>query len=226
MAFGRSTTKVAPSKYPKVLFHGLRSAQLLASVVVGAVMFYFIYHLNHDHWQIPWTFIFFTVASLFTIIALCVTIVMHCCIGLNPRLNLTINSTLWAVWAAAFGMLWWWASKTIFNKCDVEHWSGETGIMVCRIYKTLFAFGMLGFASTTLALALDLYVFKKATRLGKYNAMQDLDNKRTTAAFHDGDSQENLAGLNAQENRRPGQAGYALPEEQFDDDTSYRGHHL
>jgi hypothetical protein len=69
---------------------------------------------------------------------------MHCCIGLNPRLNLFINSALWAVWAAGFGMLWWWASKTLFNRCDVEHWEGETGIMVCRIYKALFAFGMLG----------------------------------------------------------------------------------
>jgi hypothetical protein len=58
MVFGKSTTKVAPSKYPKLLFHGLRSAQMLASLVVGAIMFYFIYHLNHDHRNTPWTFIF------------------------------------------------------------------------------------------------------------------------------------------------------------------------
>jgi hypothetical protein len=86
----------------------------------------------------------FTVASLLTICALSVTIIMHCCIGLNPRLNLFINSGLWALWAAGFGMLWWWASKTLFNTCDAAHWNGDVGIMVCRIYKALFAFGMLG----------------------------------------------------------------------------------
>jgi hypothetical protein len=69
---------------------------------------------------------------------------MHCCIGLNPRLNLAINSGLFLLWGAGFGMLWWWASKTLFNACDAKNLGSGAGIMVCQIYKALFAFGMLG----------------------------------------------------------------------------------
>ena len=50
--------RTAPSKYPKVLFHALRSFQLLSSVIVGGIMAYFMWHLTHDHYQKPWTFIF------------------------------------------------------------------------------------------------------------------------------------------------------------------------
>lgn len=50
--------KTAPSHYPRILFHGLRTAQLLASLIVGGIMCYFIYHLTHDKttYQTPWTF--------------------------------------------------------------------------------------------------------------------------------------------------------------------------
>lgn len=85
-------------------------------------------------------------AALFTIAALTLTIVLHCCMGLNPRLNLLINTILFALWTAGFGMLNWWASKTIFHTCDAENVIGanEAGRMVCRIYKALYAFGFLG----------------------------------------------------------------------------------
>lgn len=58
VGFGKRGTKVAPHTYPKLPFHGLRALQLLSSLVVGSIMVYFIYYLSHDHWNIPWTFIF------------------------------------------------------------------------------------------------------------------------------------------------------------------------
>lgn len=48
------------------------------------------------------------------------------------------------LWGAAFGMLSWWASKTLTHRCQVEDWNDETGVMVCRIYKALYAFGCCG----------------------------------------------------------------------------------
>lgn len=54
--FDRSA-KTAPSHYPKFLFHGVRTVQLISSIIVGGVMSYFMYHLTQDHWQTPWTFI-------------------------------------------------------------------------------------------------------------------------------------------------------------------------
>lgn len=49
--------KTAPSNYPRVPFHLLRFVQLLASLIVGGIMSFFMYHLTHDKWQTPWTFI-------------------------------------------------------------------------------------------------------------------------------------------------------------------------
>ena len=49
--------KTAPSHYPRVVFHGLRTAQLVASLIVGGIMSFFIWHLTHDKWSTPWTFI-------------------------------------------------------------------------------------------------------------------------------------------------------------------------
>jgi hypothetical protein len=50
-------TKVAPSVYPRIPFHGLRFLQLLSSIIVGSIMSFFMYHLTHDHWRTPWTFV-------------------------------------------------------------------------------------------------------------------------------------------------------------------------
>lgn len=49
--------KTAPSHYPRVPFHLLRFFQLLASLIVGGIMSFFMWHLTHDHWQTPWTFV-------------------------------------------------------------------------------------------------------------------------------------------------------------------------
>lgn len=53
-----SRSRTAPSGYKDVrlLFHSLRTAQLLSSTIVGGIMIYFIYHLHHDHYSTPWTF--------------------------------------------------------------------------------------------------------------------------------------------------------------------------
>lgn len=83
-------------------------------------------------------------ASLFSIVALLVTIVLHCCFGLNPRFNLAINGFLLVIWAISWSLLTWFMSGTLANMCDVQHWHEDVGIMVCRIYKALFTFTLLG----------------------------------------------------------------------------------
>jgi len=227
MGFGRRGAKVAPSTYPKIPFHGLRALQLLSSLVVGSIMYYFIYHLSRDHWNIPWTFIFFTSASMITIVSLCTTIVLHCCFGLNPRFNLMLNGALFLLWGAGFGMLSWWASITLFHRCAVENWHDEVGVMVCRIYKALYAFGLLGFVSTLSAFVLDIIVFKRATRLGKYNMMRDGDIKPGVVPYNDvnGSHGMDLPAFNARAQQTSHDAGYAIPEQQFGYDTTYHGAH-
>ena len=64
--------------------------------------------------------------------------------GLSPRLNLALNTVLLVIWTMGFGMLSYYMSGTLSHHCDVDNWSEDTGIMVCRIYKTLFTFSLLG----------------------------------------------------------------------------------
>jgi hypothetical protein len=56
MAFVRRG-RVKPTHYPRLPFHIVRSAQLLSSIVVASIMFYFIKELARDHFRLPWTFI-------------------------------------------------------------------------------------------------------------------------------------------------------------------------
>ena len=70
--------------------------------------------------------------------------IMHCCTGLNPRLNLVINGSLSIIWAVSFALLTWNMSGTLAGQCNTENWGEETGIMICRIYKALFAFSLFG----------------------------------------------------------------------------------
>ncbi|KAK5108434.1 hypothetical protein LTR62_008321 [Meristemomyces frigidus] len=237
--------KTAPSQYPRVAFHGIRSFQLIASIIVGGIMSYFIWHLTHDHWSTPWTFIWLTAASLFSIAALLFTITLHCFIGLNPRLNIAINGFLLICWALSWALLTYYMSGTLANVCDKAHWHEATGIMVCRIYKALFSFTLLGFLSTAAALGLDLYVRRQQTKRGVYR-LQDLDNKRpeaTRGPYTD----ENAIGEEpresvAWEEPRPSMGpyseqadlgdlgaghsqGYSVPEGQFGYDTQYHGGH-
>lgn len=63
-----------------------------------------------------------TAASLFSIASLAFTILLHCCIGLNPRLNVAINGFLLILWTLSWSLLTWYMSGTLANMCDIDHW--------------------------------------------------------------------------------------------------------
>lgn len=83
-------------------------------------------------------------SSLFSVAALALTIVLHCCIGLKPDLNITINGFLALLWTVSWSLLTWYMSPTLSHMCDVQNWHEDTGIFVCRIYKALFTFAFIG----------------------------------------------------------------------------------
>jgi len=246
-----SRSRTAPSGYKdvRILFHSLRSAQLLASMIVGAIMSYFIYHLTQDHWGTPWTFIVLTVVSLLTVAFLLFTIILHLFTGLKAQLNLALNTLLFVLWGMGFGMLAYWMSGTLKHHCDVSNWTDDTGIMVCRIYKALFSFALLGFVATVCALALDVYIHRLGMRRGRHMRLSDADAKRRAAAVRGpytdmDDDEEELEMRGPEIVGRPSDAfevppvgygahitkgaqgqGYEVPEGQFDYDTGYHGGH-
>jgi hypothetical protein len=97
--------------------------------------------------------------------------------------------------------------------------------------------------STLAALFLDIYVLRTATRLGRYNQMNDIDHKtpyQAPRAFedeafpagrgstdvwaHDSEHIEQPKPFNDQAKIASNvRAGYEVPEEQFNYDTGYHG---
>jgi hypothetical protein len=141
---GLRRTRTAPSPYPALAFHGIRLAQLLASLVVSAGMWYFLWNLIHEDFETPRTFWTLLAAAVFTKIALAGTLLIYLLFGLSPFVNLCLNGLLLALWASGFAFLWYWTRKTLSDVCSAKTWGDDTGVMVCRMYKALFAFAALG----------------------------------------------------------------------------------
>jgi len=87
--------------------------------------------------------------SLLTVLFLAATIVFHCLTGLSPRLNIVLNSALFSLWGMGFGMLSYFMAPTLGHYCNTSTWENDAGVMVCRIYKTLFTFTLLGLYVST-----------------------------------------------------------------------------
>ena len=52
-----SKIRSQPSYYPPLPFHVIRTCSLISSLVVAAILSFFVYHLRHDKFKIPWTFL-------------------------------------------------------------------------------------------------------------------------------------------------------------------------
>ncbi|KAJ4983678.1 hypothetical protein SVAN01_10836 [Stagonosporopsis vannaccii] len=216
--------RVKPTPYPFLLFHSLRSFQLISSLVVAVIMSYFLRELSANNYSLPWTFILLLAVSLLTLLSLTWTIVLHIRHGLNPSLNLCLNGVLAALWAVSFALLSWWSASTLSSACAVKNWESDVGTSVCRTYKALFSFALLGLLGTMASLGLDVHVLRAATGRGRFISLKMGGGKREgDDGVDEGiwDSNPNPAALRGVQR---GGDGYALPEEQFGyADTGYAG---
>lgn len=105
------------------------------------------------------------------------------------------------------------------------------GVGVCRSYKALFSFALVGCVATLGALVLDLYIQRQATRLGKYNTMPttllERDGDRKTDGldeadgaseydvFEDVDTEYNPNPSARKKKSARGGQEYEVPDEQF-----------
>ncbi|KAF2273614.1 uncharacterized protein EI97DRAFT_147251 [Westerdykella ornata] len=215
--------RVKPTSYPVLIFHIVRSAQLISAVVVASILSYFLWQLHHDNYRLPWTFILLLTVALLTLLFLSATTFLHCFHGLNPLFNIALNSILFVLWALGFSLLTRWTSGTLAHVCNVKTWDDNTGIMICRIYKALFSFSLFGVISSLLALLLDIHVQRKTTQRGKFTALQPVDNKHAPSQHLPQEAEE--ANPNPMARRQQtGGAGYtALDADMPYDDTQYRG---
>ncbi|PSS20633.1 hypothetical protein M430DRAFT_50282 [Amorphotheca resinae ATCC 22711] len=215
MALKRNKRGGRPSPYPRFLFHGLRSAQLLSSIVVSGIMCYFMYYLRLEHFPIPWTFIILLTISIATIASLTVTIVLYNFTYLSPRFNLVLNGSISFFWALGLALLSWSVSTShvLEKACTGDVWGGSAEAGVCRDYKALWGMTLVGTVSTFSALLLDIHTQRKTNQRGAYILPED-----------DKDAQR----LNELKSSRVRDAGYDVPSDQsavqpsiFDSDIGY-----
>lgn len=67
-----------------------------------------------------------------------------CCGALSPLLVMIIDGILSLFWALVFGTLSRAMGKTTFETCNAANWGNSDGIIICHLYKSLFAFTALG----------------------------------------------------------------------------------
>ncbi|MCJ1328054.1 hypothetical protein MMC10_004729 [Thelotrema lepadinum] len=174
-----------PSAYPRFLFHLIRIAQFLSSAIVMSIVGYFVWWLTYDGYDVPWTFILVSIpssllslilsrllaVSSYTVLSILITAFFYHTRSLAPKTSIWFTGSSTGLWLLTLGLLSWNLSNLLGATCDLEHWDHSTGIMVCRIYKALESFTVIGTLSTALALALDISTLSTIHRRGAYNTM-------------------------------------------------------
>jgi hypothetical protein len=201
MALKRNVRGGVPSPYPRFLFHGLRTAQLISSIVVSGIMAYFMYYLQLEHFSIPWTFIVLMLVSLLTLTFLTLTIILYNFTYLSPKVNLLLNSSCALLWTLGLALLSWSVSTShvLAKQCTGSIWGGDAEAGVCRDYKALWSMTLFGTISTFAALALDYHTHQKTIHRGIYVTPED---------------DKNAQKLNDLKAGRIRSAGYEAPREQ------------
>ncbi|CDM35199.1 hypothetical protein DTO013E5_6644 [Penicillium roqueforti] len=162
---------VKPSAYPPLPFHLIRFLISLSSIVTGVILAVFTYHLHADGYKLPYSFLVLFVASGLSLLNIFLTSIIHCSCGLSTKLSISLNILLTILWALSLGLLSWSLASTITTSCTTTYWGNSTGIAVCRSYKALFTFTVIGLVSYIAAVWLDVVVRRRQTRLGVYDPM-------------------------------------------------------
>ncbi|CAO1597223.1 hypothetical protein XANCAGTX0491_001043 [Xanthoria calcicola] len=169
-----------PSAYAPLPFHLLRLGQFISAAIVTSVVCYFVYFLVHEHYKLPWTFIFLLTASSLTILALFVSSALYHFRSLPPTYNLINNAALSILWILALSFLTGNVGWTIGHRCTITTWLTNAGIVVCRLFKACTAFTVTGLLASLLALFLDVQTHRNSTQRGRYNVMHEPDVKNST----------------------------------------------
>jgi hypothetical protein len=104
------------------------------------------------------------------------------CSSLSPRINLFINIPLFILWVVGIGLLGWNMTGTLLHACSITNWGNDTGMRICNIYKTLFAFVVIGSASCIANIVIDVRVRREQVRQGAYRKMEARLNRAPSTA--------------------------------------------
>jgi hypothetical protein len=152
--------KKNPSPWSKGPFFGLRALQFIFATIVSAIASYFNYTLDADGYEIPWVFLIVEVVvsikqhqrnspllqsltymqSALTYLNIFASSIIMCCNKLSPLFMMVADAILVFMWVFTFAMLSRAMGRTTTETCDIANWGSDAGIVICHMYKCLFAF--------------------------------------------------------------------------------------
>lgn len=89
------------------------------------------------------------------------------------KLNLALHLGLLILWIIAFGLLTSKISNMVLtHSCNLTLWQTEMGMLVCRMYKAMYAFSAVSVACAVAAVILDWSVLRAAAA-GVYRPLDD-----------------------------------------------------
>ncbi|ETN46674.1 uncharacterized protein HMPREF1541_00861 [Cyphellophora europaea CBS 101466] len=179
-----SKPRNAPSAYPFPLTYLVLSVSFVFSAIATGLLGYFIYYLNMDSMPVPFEFILLITTSTLSLCAYLWASFTHLFRTMTPKISLATNTLLLLLWIISTALISRKISHMVLtNSCSLSMWRTDMGVMVCRIYKALFAFIILAAASVAATVALDVHVLREMTSRGAYREMKDQQEATTKAAW-------------------------------------------
>jgi hypothetical protein len=157
----------APS-YPPLPYHTIRFITFTSASIVTSILIYFCYHLKHDNFKLPWTFLIVLAGTIPALLSLLLTV----CIP-SPLIALILNIPILILWFAGLILLGWNMTGAFGHACSAANWGSNDGIMICQTYKALFAFTVIGLLSLIAGIVLSVRERSRQRRGGAYDHMAD-----------------------------------------------------
>lgn len=175
---GHGAFRKQPTVWPTLPFILITLFQGICCSIVLTVMVFFSYHLKKDNYHIPWQFISLAILSGISLLSVFTVGILFCCRSLNALFAMILESVLSLLWAFGTGILGKGMGGNTIRSCKT--WRSSQGIIVCHLYKTLFAFCILGWFSMICGVILASSVRRRASS-HKYQPANPASLQQTTA---------------------------------------------
>lgn len=156
-----STQRHPAAVFPTAPFILIKFFQGVCSTIVLCVMAFFAYHLKKDNYEIPWQFISLAALAAISLLTVFVFGISFCCRALNPLFSMIIEGILSLFWAFGAGILGKGMAGNIIRSCSI--WRSKQGMVVCHLYKTIFAFCILAWFAMICGVILASSVRRRAS---------------------------------------------------------------
>lgn len=123
-------------------------------------------------------------AAGFAFLNLVISYAVFCCARLSPLFNMIVSIPILLMWTIGFGLIVYNMYGTLAHTCSKTNWANDDGMMVCRVYKTFFAFMVIGWLCQVALIVVDVRAKRTQSSLGKYDKMDETNDVKLTSLDH------------------------------------------